>query len=76
MKELLEKLIQSQRERLDVYRFQIDKQLKLKEIESDYFIGDYLNNIKGKISELELCLSQSINLYNQIKNDSESPTTE
>lgn len=75
MKELLEKLIKSQRNRLDVYRFQKDKQLKLKEIDSDDYNEEYLNKLLGKIFELEICMMQIINLYNQIKNDSESTTT-
>lgn len=75
MKELLETLIKSQRNRLDVYRFQKDKQLKLKEIDSDDYNEEYLNKLLGKIFELEICMMQIINLYNQIKNDSESTTT-
>ena len=75
MKELIEVLIKSQRNRLDVYRFQSDKQLKLKEVDSDDYNEEYYNRIEGKISELELCHIQIINLYNQLKNVSESTTT-
>ena len=76
MQELISLLIKSQRNRLDVYRFQKDKQLKLKEIDSDDYNEEYLNKLLGKIFELEICMMQIINLYNQIKNDSESTTTE
>ena len=76
MKELLETLIKSQRERLEECK-----------IESMVFCGINrgTNNINhaleygaiiGKKYELQLCLAQLINLYNQIKNDSESSTTE
>lgn len=75
MQELISLLIKSQRIRLEVYKSQRDKQLKLKEIDSDDYNEEYYNRIEGKISELELCISQIINLYNQIKNDCESTTT-
>lgn len=75
MKELLETLIKSQRDRLTVYLKSSNSQYSLKETMPNAYHESYHKEILGKISELELCLSQSINLYNQIKNDSESTTT-
>lgn len=75
MKELLEKLIQSQRDRLEVYSNLKSNQIQLMITKSSEYNESEFNKIIGKYDELQLCLSQSINLYNQIKNDSESTTT-
>lgn len=70
MKELLETLIKSQRNKLKVLRT-----ARIQEYRSNGYKGDY-TYLDGQISELETCHLQIINLYNQIKNDSESTTTE
>lgn len=70
MKELLEKLIQSQRDRLEVYSNLKSNQIQLMITKSSEYNESEFNKIIGKYDELQLCLSQSINLYNQIKNDS------
>lgn len=69
MKELLEKLIQSQRNKLNVLIT-----ARIQEYKSNGYKGDY-TYLDGQISELQTCHIQIINLYNQIKNDSESITT-
>ena len=69
MQELLEILIKSQRNKLNVL-----KTARIQEYRSNGYKGDY-TYLDGQISELETCHLQIINLYNQIKNDSESTTT-
>ena len=75
MKELLETLIKSQRDRLEVYSNLKSNQIQLMITKSSEYNESEFNMVIGKYDELQLCLSQSINLYNQIKNDSESTTT-
>ena len=75
MKELLETLIKSQRDRLEVYSNLKSNQIQLMITKSSEYNESEFNKLIGKYDELQLCLSQSINLYNQIKNDSESTTT-
>lgn len=70
MKELLETLIKSQRERLEVYSNLKSNQIQLMITKSPEYNELEFNRIIGKYDELQLCLMQSINLYNQIKNDS------
>lgn len=69
MQELLEILIKSQRNKLNVL-----KTARIQEYRSNGYKGDY-TYLDGQISELTTCHLQIINLYNQIKNDSESTTT-
>lgn len=69
MKELLETLIKSQRNKLNVLRT-----ARIQEYRANGYKGDY-TYLDGQINELETCHLQIINLYNQIKNDSESATT-
>lgn len=69
MKELLETLIKSQRNKLKVLRT-----ARIQEYRSNGYKGDY-TYLDGQISELETCHLQIINIYNQFKNDSESTTT-
>lgn len=75
MKELLETLIKSQRERLMNYLEESNDQYRTKEIFPNAYDPNTHNRIIWGMHELRKCLNQLIILYNQIKNDSESTTT-
>ena len=75
MKELLETLIKSQRERLEEYKIEEKKYYAKNRGSNERKHALEYGSIVGKKYELGICLNQLINLYNQIKNDSESTTT-